>query len=405
MPLATSNRLSVRIKKEAVFGTPVSASACYALRVTGESLNFSIGTDISKEIRSDRQVTDLIVTSATADGGLPFELSYAEYDSLIESVLQGVWATFGTNGVSAVIPTSATFASNTLTAGAATSGVNLFTNLVLGQWVKIAGSTNPLQNIWAQVSLSVAPTSTVLTLQGTPFAAATGSGGAAVTVAGSRLINGVTQSSFTLEENFGDVAQTLTFTGMTPNKMSMNMQSGSILNGSFDFMGKVMTSQVGTLLNATVTASTANQVMNSVNNIVNVLEGGAVLANTFIKTLTIDAMNNLRGQDGIGTLGNVGVGAGMFEVSGNINFYFADANIYQKFLNNTNTSLSFRVNDTNLNGYVITFPNVKYSDAKIDSGAGNQDVMVTMTYKALRDTVTGSTMIIDRAGIAVVPTP
>lgn len=405
MGLATSNRLSVRAKKEAVFGTPVSASACYALRVTGEGLNFAIGTDISKEIRSDRQVTDLIITSAVADGSLPFELSYAEYDALIESVLQGVWSTFGVNGVGAVIPTSATFTANTLTAGAATSGASIFTNLVAGQWVKIAGSANPLQNIWAQVSLSVTPTSTLLTFQGTPFAAATGAGGAAVTVASSRLVNGITQTSFTVEENFGDIAQTLTFSGMTPNKMSMNLQSGSILTGSFDFMGKTMSSQAGTLLNATVTASTANQVMNSVNNILNVLEGGAALANTFIKTLTMDVMNNLRGQDGIGTLGNVGVGAGVCEVSGNINFYFADAVIYQKFLNNTNTSLSFRVNDSSLNGYVITFPNVKYSDAKIDAGAGNQDVMVTMTYKALRDTVTGSSIIIDRAGVAVLPTP
>lgn len=404
MSLSSTNRLGVRFKKEVTFGLAVVAAACYSLRVTGEELNYGISTDISKEIRSDRMVTDLIVLGATADGSLPFELSYAEYDPLIESTLQGAWAVFGVNGVGAAIPTSATFAAGTLTAGAATSGASIFTALALGQWVKFAGSSISGQNIWAQVSKTVAPTATVLTFEGTPFTGLTGNGGAAVTLSSSRLTNGVTQTSFTLEEYFADVAQTLTYTGMTPNKMSLSLQSGSILTGSFEFMGKTMTSQAGSLLHATVTPSTTNKVLNGVNNVVNILENGAALTSTFIKSLTMDVMNNLRGQDAIGTLGNAGIGSGSFNVTGSIDMYFADAVIYQKFLNNTNSSLSFRVNDASGNGYVITFPNIIYSDAKITAGGINTDVMVNMTYTALRDTVGGQMMYVDRAGTAVVAT-
>lgn len=403
MALSTSSRLGVRVKPEAVFGVPVSASACYAMRIAGESLDYSIKTDTSKEIRSDRQTTDLILTGAEASGGFSFELSYAEFDPFLEATLQGTWGVFGTNGVGAVIPTSATFAANSLTAGAATTGINIFTNLVMGQWVKIGGSSNQLQNIWAQVSKTVAPTATVLTFEGTPFTGATGVGGAAVTVSASRLVNGTNQKSFTIEKNFADIGQTLTYKGMTPDKLSLKLASGSILEGSLDFKGKDASRQVGSLLHATVTNSTSNAVMNGVNNVVNILEGGSVLAGTFIKSLTIDIGNNLRALDGIGFLGSVAVASGTIDVSGSIEFYFADGTIYDKFLQNSSSSLSFRVNDSAGNGYVVTMPNIKYSGGKVTAGGINQDVMVSMNYTAIRDAVSGSSIIIDRAGAAVIP--
>jgi hypothetical protein len=403
MPLASSSRVGLRIKPEVTFGTPVSATKCYSLRTTGESLKYALTTDTSKEIRSDRQTTDLIITGANTAGAINFELSYAEYDSLIEAALQGAWVAFGTNGVSAVIPTSATFAASTLTAGAATSGVNIFTALQLGQWVKISGSSIAGQNIIAQVSKTVSPTSTVLTFEGTPFTGLTGNGGAAVTVSAAQVKNGTTQRSFTVEKNFADITQNITNVGLTVNKMSLALASGSILAGSFDFLGKSASAQVGSLLHATVDPSTAFGVMNGVNNVSNILEGGAVLSGTYIKSLSLDLSNNLRGQEAIGTLGSVSVASGSIDLTGSLEVYFADATLYQKFINNTTSSLSFRVNDSSLNGYVITLPAIEYSDATITAGSINQDVMVSMNFTAVREPVSGNTIVVDRVGAAVVP--
>lgn len=403
MPLASTSRVGLRIKPEAVFGTPVSASACYALRMTGESLKYGITTKASDEIRSDRQTSDLVITGATNNGGVNFELSYAEYDALIEAGLQGTWVPFGTNGVSAVIPTSATFAAGTLTAGAATSGVNIFTALQLGQFVKIAGSTIPGQNIIAQVSKTIPPTSTVLTFEGTPFTGLTGNGGAAVTVAAAQVKNGVVQRSFTLEKSFADISQTLTYTGMTVNKMSLALESGSMITGSFDFLGKQATSQAGSLLHATVTPSKTYSPFNGVNNVSNIYEGGSLLTGTFLKSIGLDIDNALRGHAALGVLGNAGIGSGTLALTGKLDAYFADATLYQKFLNNTSSSLSFRVNDASSNGYVITLPNIKYSDASIVAGGNGADVMVSMTYTAILDTASSSTILIDRVGAAVVP--
>lgn len=404
MTFATTNRAQLRLIKEATFGVTPGSGNPNNLRMTGESLAFAFQTDTSKEIRSDRQVTDLIQTGASASGDINFEFSYAEYDPLIEAIMQSTYTVFGTNGVGAVIPTSATFAASTLTAGSATSGNSIFTNLVMGQWVKISGSTNPLQNIWAQVSTTVAPTATVLTFQGTPFTGATGNGGAAVTVSASRISNGTTLNSYTIERALMDAtpAQYFAYRGMCASKMSLKFASGAVVGGAFSFMGKDAKRQDSTsTLPGSPIASKTYDVMNAISGVGNVMEGGAVLTGTFIKSMDLSIDNSLRAQTAIGTLGSVGVGTGSLQVSGTIEVYLADGTMYDKFLNNTASSLSLRCNDGAGNGYVITLPKIKYGDSKINAGSIDQDVMLSMPFNAIMDPASGKTIIIDRAGAAV----
>lgn len=403
MALSTSNRSQLRFIKELTFGTIPGAGNPNNLRMTGESLAFSIQTDTSKEIRSDRQVTDLVQTGAGASGDINFEFSYNEFDPLLEAVFQGAFTVFGVNGVGAVIPTSATFAASTLTAGAATSGASIFTNLVAGQWVKIAGSTIQGQNIWAQVSKSVAPTSTVLTFEGTPFTGLIGNGGAAVTVSASRLVNGTTLNSYTIERNIADAAtpQFFAYRGMRASKMTLKFASGSIVGGSFSFMGKDAVRQDTTsLLPGTPIASKTFDVINAVSGVGNVLEGGAPLTGTYIKSAELTIDNSLRGQTAIGTLGNVGVGTGTLQVSGTIEVYLADGTMWDKFRNNTASSISLRATDGAGNGYVITLPKIKYGDAKVNAGGQDQDIILSMPFTALMDATSGKTIILDRAGVA-----
>jgi hypothetical protein len=403
MPLASSNRMRLTYKPEATFGVPVVASSCYALRNTGESLDYAISTITSSEIRSDRAITDLITTDADASGGFNFELNYGEYDWFIESLLQSTYTAFGVNGVGAVIPTSATFAASTLTAGAATSGASIFTSLVLGQWVKIAGSSNALQNIWAQVSTTVPPTATVLTFEGTPFTGATGTGGAAVTVSASRLSNGTTQRSATIERAFQDVTQFFTHRGQTVQSMSLDVSTGGLVTGSFDFIGRDVIRAGTTGLNATIVASGNTGILSATNSVANILEGGAPLTNTFIQSLQLTYNNNLRGQKAIGVLGNADIGSGSIDLKLNLSIYFANGTIYDKFLNNTASSFSFRLQDTAGNGYVITLPRTKINSATVNAGSINTDLSASFEITGLLDPVTSRMILIDRGGIAVTP--
>lgn len=82
--LATSNRTALRLVKEATFGITPATPALKTLRYTGESINFNQSKITSNEIRSDRNVADLIAVSADVSGDISVELSIAAFDDLIE---------------------------------------------------------------------------------------------------------------------------------------------------------------------------------------------------------------------------------------------------------------------------------------------------------------------------------
>lgn len=400
MGQASTSRARLRYIVESAFGTIPVAGNPNELRFAGESLAYSIGTDTSKEIRSDRQTNDLIPTSAQAAGGVNFELSYAEHDDWLESVLQGTWAVYGTAGVGTSF--SATYTATTITAAVAPVGANAFTTLAQGQWFKAAAPTGLNAGKWFKVHAVTAPTATVITLDALTPAAIEGPI-ATTTLSASRLTNGVIERTFVIERAFLDVNQFFTYRGMQHAKLSMGFQSGSVVAGSFDFLGKDMRRDGATQLAnpGSAVASYPYDVMNAVSGIGHIHEGGIVLANTFMKKLSIDLDNKLRGRDGIGTLGNVSIGSGTIALKGSMDVYLADGTLYDKFLNNTASSISVRVQDGAGNGYVLTFPRVKYSDAKVNAGSMDQDAMLTMPWEALADPVSGKTIIVDRAGVAV----
>jgi hypothetical protein len=397
--LASTSRAQMRYVVESVFGTIPATPVPNNWRMTGESLVFGIGTDTSKEIRSDRQTTDLVQTSAQAAGGINFELSYNEHDDHIESALQGTWAVYGTAGVGSTF--SGTYTATTITAGAAPTGNNAFTTLALGQWIQLRAPADPNDKKWVKIHSVTAPTSTVITLDaGTPLTATGPIAGSFISA--SRLVNGTTQRSFSIEKAFNDVNQFFAYRGMTHSKMSMQFQSGSIVIGAFDFMGKDAIRAGATQLIGSPVASLTFDVMNAVVGVGQIFEGGAPLTSTFIKSVSFDMDNKLRGQSAVATLGNVGVGSGSLDVKGTMEVYLADGTLYDKFVANTASSLSLRATDAAGNGYVISFPKMKYSDAKVVAGSIDQDAMISLPFTAIMDPVTGKTMIVDRAGVAAV---
>lgn len=397
MALASAARLQVRYIKEVTYGvTPATNPS--NLRVTGEGLDYSIQFETSKEIRSDRMTSDVVQTGASADGGLPFELSYGEFDPLLEGVLQSTFLGIGTAGaqVTPVVPTSATFTANTLTAGATMATLP---NVQKGQWVRVAGSSIPGQNILAQASKTIAATTTLLTFEGTPFAGATGNGGAAVTLSSARLSNGVVQSSYTIEEEFSDISQWFAYRGMTPSKLSLSFQSGSIVTGNIDFLGKDAIRSATRITGGSPVASKTYDVMNAVSGVGNVFENGVALAGTFVKSLTLNVDNALRGQTAISVLGNAGIASGTLGVTAAITIYLADGTLYDKFIATTVTSFSFSCVDNLGNGYVFTLPKVKFKDMKIEAGNKDSDVMLSGSLEALYEpTITQKMIVIDRVG-------
>ena len=402
MALSSTSRVQISIVKEAAFGeTPVSG-VVKNLRNTGETLNYTVSKTVSAEINAYRATSSMIPTSAEAAGAINYELSFGEYDELIEATLQGTWEPIGTAGVSDSF--SATLTADTITASAAEPD---FLLLDIGQWFNIVGTGTANDGKLFRVSKTVAPTSTVITLDaGTP--ATVGGPFAATVLHAARLSNGVIQPSFTLQRTVDDVGEYFSFRGMTVGSMSLNVASGSITTGDFNFMGRDSLQDNVTLMPSVAIESQGNQVMSGVSGTTCALwVGGAPLVGTFINSIAMSYDNALRMQTALCTLGAVGVGVGTIAATLDLEVYFASgATFYEELLSNANIEVAFTTFDAEGNGYIFTFPMCNVSSYTVNAGSQDADLLAQISVTPLLDLsnpvpALRKVVFIDRVGTAI----
>ena len=403
MTLASSSLTQVTYIAESTFGVIPVAGNAKKLRITGESLDFQITKEASKEINDSRTTSAVTSTGASASGGIQAEMSYHEYDDLLAATLQSTWTAFGTNGVSATAVI--TFTATTLTASIATAGTSDWSTLAKGQWFLVNAGADANNGKLLRVSTTVAPTDTVITLS-TATPAVISASVAGCTIATSRLTHGTTQSSFTIQRANADVSQYMAYAGMTPSKFSINVATAAMTTLSFDFMGKDATRDGTTQMPGTDIASHTHEVHSGVTGSSCILwEGGAPITGTYVKTLALNFDNALRAQGAICSLGAVGIGSGTIVLGGSLSVYFADGTLFDKFKANTNSSISFSSLDSTGNGYVFTVPIANISSWKTTAGGKDADMMVDVQFTGLRDASNATAglqkaIFIDRVGVA-----
>jgi hypothetical protein len=89
--LQSTNRVKLGRAREATFGVTPATPAFKAIRQTSSSLALNPQTVTSQEIRSDRQVPDLILVGYQAGGDVGGEMSFLSMDDDLEEALQGTW--------------------------------------------------------------------------------------------------------------------------------------------------------------------------------------------------------------------------------------------------------------------------------------------------------------------------
>lgn len=414
--LSSSNRTQARYKLEGLyptnFGVPQAGNG-QDVNMTGESLNYDIKTEMSKVLRSDRNIASHVQVGASAAGALNVEHQYRQYDWAYESILGNQFTVYGTLGVSAAIA-SLTATSTTLTAGVATSGVDLWTTLHKGQWFSIipdaaasAAVKAYLKSRAFKVSTTTAPTSTIITVDAaTPFdTAILASALTNAKISSSRLYTGTSMWSYTLEIAHTDINRFRVYTGMIPSKLNWKLGVGQIVSGSLDFMGKGMVTPVPTSTQmGTPVAALAFVSANATRGVFDVLEGGeSVTVSTYIKSADITVDGSLRMQDAVGVFGAAGIASGTFKIGGTLEVYFADSTLYQKFIDGTPTSMTIPILDVDGNGYIYHFPNFIYASGKVNAGGLDQDNTLSMSFECDFDNVAtsatfGKSMAIFRVG-------
>jgi hypothetical protein len=392
MAFATSDQTELRYIKETNWGTTPTTGNLTVLRYKGESLNANIETTVSEEIRADRATADLTPVGQSAGGSVDFELSFGAFDDLIEGALFSSFsADLNIVGVAGDI--TADSAASKFTSTTTTK----FDSISVGQWIEVRGFTaNSGENNGYYRVVAATPGTGEITVSPAPRSTETPAGTAAE-IHGQMLRNGVTPQSFTLQKRFLDATPVTyqNFAGSMVSGMTLSYEVGSILTGSFEFLCKEGLMTTTALPGLTDTPAPSNEVLNAVSNLTDIRVNDTVSSKSFL-TLGLEIGNNLRGQKAIGSLANVGVGAGKLDVSGPISVYFQDKTEFDLFSAGTAFSLSFRLQDSAGNAYIFTFPRVKYESLTVAASGQNNDLLAEGQWRAILDPVTSAMVQIDK---------
>lgn len=376
--------------KEIVYGVTPTTGTGTNLRMTGDSLEQQVSKETSKEIESSRQVSSMFLTDGQVSGGFNIELSAGEYDPFIEAVLMDPWKDVAVGGKTA--PESVVFTANTATF---TTFTPTAATLVAGQYVSFSGTGIDRKNRGPFRVVSFA--GKVLTFEAGSTVAQTVAG---CTMSTSRITNGVTPSSFSVQRTLSDVGQHFVYRGLRADKFTLSVASKAAITGSFDFIG-ASSSQGNTkyLAGATYTPSKTAPIIDGVLGFSNVYFDGVKVSDAItagVKTISLEYSNAMQGLDALGTLGNVEVMVGTIDCSGTIEMYFNNSDLFNHVLTQKRFNISWSMFDNMGNGYSVTLPSVELNAPTAPVGGKDEPLLITVSYTALKDPVTGKTIFIDR---------
>lgn len=222
---------------------------------------------------------------------------------------------------------------------------------------------------------------------------------------GTRTFEVIVPQSFTIETSFKDVSQFFQADGLRMGNFNLSIATGAIVTGSFGTQGRETTRTVSEVLTGggyTVLDAPTNQVMNATTNVGDLELNGAALS-TGIQSIELTGESTLRNQNAVGSKFPSGIGTGRFNLTGTVVAYFANADLYNAFINHTTVSLSFQFTDLDDNSYIVTLPALKFTADPIAPTGIDQDVLENLEFTAFRDATTKCMMQLDRfSNISVV---
>ncbi len=282
--------------------------------------------------------------------------------------------------------------------------------LVAGQWIKLAGFVTAANNVWARV---VSADGTNITFNAPTGAATDAAATEQVEIFfGDYVSNGaqsIDSHKFLVERRFSDHSPVTreAFLQMAVAQMSLNLQPGAIATGTISFLGSIAQasttpSELYSGGTPTDNAEPDTRVYNTSSNVGRIGRDDDVIgvASNFVLDATIEINANLREKKGVGVLGAVGIGIGEFAVSGTLTTHFDDKAILDALLAQTETSFDLSVVDADGRAMVIDLPRIKYTTGAPDVPGKNTDVTLAAGYQAIKSAALGYTMLVQRLAFA-----
>jgi|694.fasta_scaffold19564_4 hypothetical protein len=209
---------------------------------------------------------------------------------------------------------------------------------------------------------------------------------------------GNTPKSFTFEKTITDTAGTnnyFRFKGIQATTLALDVALNAPVKAKFGFIGMDADAIATSIITGAtyVAQPSAPQPMVHINANNLFKEGG-----TATTLMTAFSLNIADGSDANHILGSAvasSITKSKATITGSATFYFSDATLYNKFVNETQSSLQVKLSD-GTRAYDILLPAVVYSAATQVINNDNV-VIVTMPFTAVYDSTTGTSIQITRS--------
>jgi hypothetical protein len=385
--MSDANRVTLRYWEESTWGEVTGTPTFKDLRILNESLKGTKQTEVSEEIRSDRQIPSIIRTGIGAEGPINIELSMVTYEDFFRALfMAAAWSAQAT--VISASAVSVTAASGTFTLDSGT----WTTTPTAGQIVRISGFTGIYtgNNGYFKVAASPAPTTTTFVARNKDDMVDV-SGAAAITIIqGAQIVNGVAETSFSIEREPEDLSSVfMLYTGMMPSAFSLSIPVDGKITGTWTFMGKQETGETATSGDGSPTAVNDNPVVSSANDIqfINIDHGSVCLMSG-----SIEITNNLREIRCAGELALNSIGVGRFGITGDLELLFTSLAQKTKYLAHTAAGFMVAIEDSETsgalslgNGMVIEIPAFQMSDEETVAGGVDTELVESISFEAFMD--------------------
>lgn len=220
----------------------------------------------------------------------------------------------------------------------------------------------------------------------------------AATWASDEIKNGVVEKSFTFEKTFelGVTDQYHRFAGVVMNTMQLQATAQQLITIQFGIMGKGGSAAAAIVTGATYGPPNTNDVMSAGVDFAGLAVVG-VPAPPKIRTISLQTNNNLRQQAIVGQLDLAGLGRGRFEVTGSMEAYFENGDLYESFLSHEALSLVFTLGTVTGQKYTVSVPKLKITTGQVLAQGNDQDVMANLEFRGLYDPTELASIVINRA--------
>lgn len=203
---------------------------------------------------------------------------------------------------------------------------------------------------------------------------------------------GTTPKFMTIEDQQLDISQYRVFTGCMVNTFSLSVKPDAIVTANFGLIGKGMSTPSGSPLDASPTAAGDNDPFDAFSGVIT--ENNSPIASVSSVEFTLN--NNAAHAFVIGNADAAQLEYGRAQIEGNITVYYEDATLINKFINETESSLAFSLDDgVSGNTYTFEFPRIKYNGADVPI-ENEQSRLITMPFVGLYDSASGTNLIITK---------